>query len=216
MKFETEHLLCRAFQDFVGGREVPWDIYPETNEWDLLCVDESDRRLGIQAKLQDAPLAVAQAVECLKHGKADTGAILMPSVSESIRRLCKATRIGWIVPVGLDDNGGTLFQIELPRMVIDKESARPKLPPMKPEVPAGVPSPRKFTNNTMKELRLCAIFRRKGFVNTKDFQSVGLRTTFLPDWLYRKSWNRFEQVIGSSLPDEFHPTASAAAALEVQ
>jgi hypothetical protein len=83
---------------------------------------------------------------------------------------------------------------------------------MVPEVPAGVPSPRKLTHWTMRELRLLYTLRTngKGYLRTKDFQAVGLDPKrFMPSWLYRSAHNHFELVIEADTPDKHHPAAWA-------
>lgn len=216
MKFETENELCKAFQEWAAVKR--WTCYPETDGWDLLVVDQHDQRLGIQAKLKDGPLTVSQAMECMANGSAHVGAILMPEVGDSVRRLCKVANLLVIVPVGkADEDGFVAFDMRLPKLKATELKPRKALPRFVPEVPAGVPSPRKLTAWTEKELRLEVLFhRRGGWVNTKDFQRVGLRTNQLPGWLCRTRSNHFEQVIASDLPSKHHPKAFKLAEKEMK
>lgn len=201
-----ENALCNSFTEF--AMTLRWVMYPETFGWDMLFVDEQDRRLGVQAKTGDAPLAVAQVIERMKQGNADVGAILIPLAGESVRRLCKALSVGVVTPIRTDGNGFTSFNVSLPTSELVKHSAtRRRLPSVVPQVPAGVPSP-KVLNEAEIQLQVL-MEARGGWLKTKDFQKVGLRTQFLPRWLYRERSNHFVPQLNAVLPSEIHPQAYA-------
>jgi hypothetical protein len=184
----------------------------------MMLIDQSGRRCGVQAKLKDGYEAAAQCHECLKEMTVDIAAVLMPFVSQSMKRMLDAAGLGWFVPVSEDKDGFVSFEMRLPKHRAQLELKA--LPPRKNETPAGVKSPRKFTRWTEKELRLEVIFhRRGGWVNTKDCKSVGIdpRGTFgLPSWLYRERANHFSQVAGSDLPSKHHPTNYKAIVKEME
>lgn len=206
MNFASEHLLCRAFQEWAAA---DYEIYAETHGFDLVLVDAFERRLGVEAKLSDTHEAIAQAVEGLKRGDVDAVAVLMPAVGESARHLCRTCGVGVIVPVSEID-GKYFFRMDMPTDKPKRDTARGRrrLPATKPQVPAGVPSPRKQND---AELMLEVLMHdRGGWLNTKDFQRLGLNTRFLPRWLYRDRANHFVPTDTAVLPSEIHPQAMKA------
>jgi hypothetical protein len=206
MTFASEADLCLKFGEW--ARAHGYETDNECLGWDMMLVDQCDRRLGIQAKLKDDRVAVAQCLEGMKEPTANAAAILMPYASESLRRLCKAAGIGVATPISEDAMGFVSFGLTIPKTpFFDSVATLKPMPPGKNETPAGVKSPRKFTAWTEKELRLEVLFhRRGGWCNTKDFKRVGLDPRrFLPGWLCRTRANHFEQVIASELPSLHHP-----------
>jgi hypothetical protein len=216
MNWKTEAALCEAFGTWARAHDYETDN--EALGWDMLLIDQSGRRCGVQAKLKDAMEAVAQCLEGMQTMTVDVAAVLMPCVSQSMRRMLAAAGLGWFVPVSEDKDGFVSFEMRLPKHRAQGELKA--LPPRKNQTPAGVKSPRKFTRWTEKELRLEVIFhRRGGWVNTKDCKSVGIdpRSRYgLPSWLYRERANHFSQVAGSDLPSKHHPTNYKAVEKEME
>lgn len=196
--FKTEEQLCEAFRDWCAGR---YDVHPEPfSEWDLVLEDFDGRRLGVQAKLSDGLLAVAQCVEGMKKGNVEAAAILMPSVSSSLRRLCTANSFGWFSWVG------TTFLFAEPTEYRPRNSGRKRLPMTPSKLPAGVPSPRSIKDG---EFMLEVIMhQRGGYLTNKDFQRVGWPERFHPNWLFKlKGRPRWEPTLTAVFPSQLDPSA---------
>lgn len=205
MKWESERQLCDAFREWCAGRYM---VHPECHGWDMVLVDNDDRRLGVQAKLGDGATVVSQCVEKLEEGNADCAAILMPFVPGPIRRLCRASRLGLIEPV---IEGGThhWFRVAMPTAKqVDSLTKRGRKPlPLTPSsLPAGVPSPRSIKDG---EYMLEVIMHsRGGYLTNKDFQRVGWPERFHPKWLYKlKGRPRWEPTLTAVLPSQLDPKA---------
>lgn len=221
MTFLSEADLCKQFSEY-AVREG-WMVCNEHEGWDMMLHRESTgEQLGIQAKLLGNVQVVWQAFRGMQRERTpDVGVVLVPKASPELRGVCLA--LGLAVAesnTSRSDLAAGYYHFEV-TMPVGKEETRMRqrcsVPKHPNEAPAGVPSPRKFTKYTERELRLEVLFhRRGGWVNTKDFQRVGLRTTNLPPWLCRTRSNHFEQVIGSDLPSKHHPSAFVRAQAEME
>jgi hypothetical protein len=203
MTFETERDLCDKFREEWFVHEEGTVVYNETAGWDMLVVRANGEQAGVQAKLRANLDVLYQAVHGLSQPKApNIAVVLVPHASKEFIAIAHKLKIC----VCHYDDGFKMFR---PKHYAHS-SARCDLPPMVPEVPAGVPSPRKLTAWTLRELRLLWILRNSGrdFLRTKDFKSVGLDPQrVMPSWLYRADYNRFELVLSADTPDVHHPKA---------
>lgn len=194
MTWALEKDLADDFRAWCEGRYI---VHPECFGFDLVLVFGDDKRIGVQAKLRDPAKCVAQARENMKQWpQVDFAVVLMPVVGESVQRLCRSYSIGWIIPT---TDG---FVVELPEELRETNRRRKALPRYASNRPAGVPSPKALTPTREKELRLCAIIRRrKGFATSKDVKSCGLiRSFWRPNWI-RFTGGVYKPVPGAVMPD---------------
>lgn len=215
MKFESEAALCALFRDWCAGR---YDVHAECHGWDLILVDNDNRRLGVQAKLKDGLVAISQCLEKMREQNVEASAILMPEASDSLRRLCRVNTIGVIVPAGLKGdwqiNGRQEFDFNVPiQPLLTRIGGMKPLPATPSNLPAGVPSPRSIKDyEFMLEV---VLNRRGGYLTSKDFERIGAPLRFPPTWLYkfkgRPRWEPTEIAkLHKQLPSQLDPKAYAA------
>lgn len=195
---KPETALCRRFQDY-AALDDEIEIHPESHGWDLILKHEGGGRLGIQAKANpyEVMLAVTQCVERLSEGNVDAASILVPTMNEAARRLCRKFGLGWIVPFG---DG---FKVVKPE---PKEAtplkARKRLPRHSSNRAAGTPSPRSLSPQVERELVLLGIIRARGFAVSADLKRVGIdRRWWRPRWI-RFTKGAYYLVEGVEAPDE--------------
>ena len=230
MKFNSEAHLCERFEDWVirEGGEIDREPRDGKATWDLLVTRERGggelEQVGVHAKDAFGAEVLLQAIRDMRRPQGpDIGAILVPKITNDFAKVVvEGIGLAVITPSRewWDEERGELrydFDVVEPGPLARHPSPpqRMERPRFANETPAGVPSPRVMTKQKERELRLCMILRRKGYVNSKDFRSVGMNPKFVPgSWLYRSGYNKFTQVEGSTLPDEYHPKATAALARE--
>ncbi|MBN9459038.1 MAG: hypothetical protein J0I54_20590 [Bosea sp.] len=196
-KFASEAAMCAQFIAIATGavarpgweRQGPkptgWIAYPETAGWDILLVRERDGfQIGIQAKLRLNDDVILQALEsrhmaCLPGP--DCRAVLVPEGTGSALHHLFCQRAG-IQVVTLDEDGRV--RPEVPRQDIDEWDrwtsdwpqmlpvSREALPPVVPDVAAGVKSPLQLTAWKVKALKLAVVLEKRGWLCRQDFKHL--------------------------------------------
>jgi hypothetical protein len=179
--------LCQLFID--KAREDGWIVYPEIDYWDILVVDPSNNeQIGIQAKGSLTWKVLSQAIKDRGFGP-HRRAILVPVAENDFQELADSLKLGVYDLRNILD-GDELYEETL-KYHIRKPIMEPKykwdtikpcwLPEIIPDIPAGVPSPRRMTQWRQKALKLCKILRIRGYVTSKDFKNLKLSYN---TWIY--------------------------------
>lgn len=223
-KFASEAALCDAFMAWArrggGGRE-PWTVYPETGGFDLLLVDPHGRQLGIEAKLTMNPKVCVQALPSQwrsDHGP-DWRGVLVPKINPDLVELMRLYGVVVFVPCARFSEGRPDFTPALyeadgkwQNWFDWNPAKRCELPPMVPDVPAGVPSPIKLTMWKVGALKVLAHLELYGTVTARQVREYGVdprRFCAADGWLRAEgngNWSR------GSVPafDQQHPAEYAA------
>lgn len=182
--FPTESALCACFSGWVkaggGTRYAPWTVYPETGGFDLLLVDPEGRQLGIEAKLRMNAKVLVQALP--SRWQVDQGpdwrGILVPAINGELNEL--ATLHGLIVfTPHATWRGGFDFNPMLLPSIYDawfdfNPLKRCELPPMVPDLPAGVPSPVQMTPWKVGALKVLAHLEIHGSITAREVRACGV------------------------------------------
>lgn len=226
--FASERKLCEAF---LAGAATPdgWTAYPETDGWDLLLVKDGVQ-VGIQAKLRPSLEVLAQACRPLLGWRDVRGphhiALLVPWADSDFRDVAQAIGLVVIHPHGrrwrrrLDDEGEILLEWGPVSSLIQGRAplhfeAPAWVPPVVPDVPAGVPSPVQLTEWKIRALRMLARLEVRGYITVHDLRDFGMTgSLWYGRWLVRleveESPPRWVRKPGVVLPDQQHPSVFAA------
>lgn len=238
--FLTEAEMCDSFAD--AARAAGWIVYPETDGWDMLLVGTPDDHLrsgflrlgnalpptvmiGVQAKLRPNVAVIAQAIgrNPDDHGP-HVRAVLVPRAPSEFRdvaRRCRLhvfesrechypPRLKWD---GLDHIYPSAW----------REPARlPQLPPVVPNVRAGVPCPVTLGPWKVSAFALCRTLRARGYVTSADAKDASkvlggchldIRSWVQRGWLVETGKDgrltRYAAGMGQRLPDEMYPALAA-------
>lgn len=233
--FPTEAALCQMFADWVraggGTRDKPWTVYPETGEFDLLLVTPDGHQLGIEAKLRMNAKVLAQAIPSRwsRLDGPDWRGILVPAINDELGELAAVLGLVVFTPrwsvrgstYATPREGSTPSGFQPPLHIGEWMSEpwhdfnperRCELPPMVPNVPAGVPCPVKLTPWKAKALRVLAHLAVHGHITAREVRAHGLdprRFCATDGWLQSigdGKWTR------GKVPafDEQHPAEFAA------
>jgi hypothetical protein len=216
--WDSEAAMCDSF--CVKAREERWVPYPETAGWDLLLVHESGQQLGLQAKLRLNAEVILQAIpnRWAEDEGPDFRGLLVPadtalgSLAKThglivIRWESRYDRRNYWPHDMLDPDG------YLEKWFDWNPLRRCALPPVVPNLRAGIPSPIQLTPWKLKALELLARMSRNGFVTRKDFTSLQLS---MSHWIGSRNWLQRGEIAGQWLRgegcpklEEQHPDAYA-------
>lgn len=233
--YPSEAALCEAFAAWVrsggGTRYEPWTVYPETGGFDLLLVDPQGRQLGIEAKLRMNAKVLVQAIPSRWSSLdgPDWRGILVPKINDELRELAHV--LGLVVFTPLWECWGTghdrrvsgsrpsgrfqpmLYQAE---QVHDcwhdfNPETRCELPPMVPDLPAGVPAPVRLTPWKVGALKVLAHLEVHGAITSREVRAFGIdprRFCATDGWLRSEGGGRWSR---GTVPDfdKQHPTEFA-------
>lgn len=180
--------MCAAFIDAVDKRT--WTPYPETADWDILLVRNTDGfQIGIQAKQRLNAKVISQALEDKWGWKVgpDCRAVLVPNRDSDLERI--AAYVGLTV---IEVRGPapkyvtrTPFYPDLPHEhdphnlwnQFWHEMApiqRHPLPEYVPDVVAGAPAPVRLTAWKIAAIKVAVLLERRGFITRADFKALGI------------------------------------------
>ena len=198
--FPTEEALCTLFTQ--NMESLGWTVYPETGGFDLLLVWEpTGHQLGVEAKLSLNAKVVDQIIpddfhtgEVRAPQGPDFRAVIVPCLTDASKGLAKALKVLGIsvFDVGYSGNGlsflpsveryigqGQWSERDLP-IYWDtywhdfNPEQRCTLPPMKPNLRAGIPSPIKLSPWKVGALKVLADLQIDGFVTARSVRLHGI------------------------------------------
>jgi hypothetical protein len=103
--YKLESELCDDFRAWLLANHPEWTIYPETGEWDMLCVHQTTGdQVGIQAKLKANCCVLRQAVDGMtgidyggdrkmKLAGPHYRCVLVPSFDDDFMKVCRILRV---------------------------------------------------------------------------------------------------------------------------
>ena len=181
-EFETEAQLCAAFAAW--AKTQGFTVYPETEEWDLLCVTSDGLQLGVEAKLSLNAKVVTQALRgaaCAwgEHRGPDYRAILVPSIGDShfANALTAFVGLAVLFPEHVYRYAGEqrahFARVGAHEFELHDWNPRKRceLPAYIPDVPAGVPAPRTLSPWKIGALRVMALLELQGYVTRDDIRN---------------------------------------------
>lgn len=184
--FATEAELCTAFTEWVrrggGTRYTPWTVYPETGDFDLLLVDPEGRQMGVEAKLKLNAKVCTQALpgRWYQGEGPDWRAVLVPAANNDLEELLRMLGVIVFTPNSPRHDGRIDFN---PMLVADSMYSnwfdwnpltRCELPPMVPNLPAGVPAPVRLTTWKVGALKVLAHLEVHGAITAREVRSYGV------------------------------------------
>lgn len=184
-RFPTEAALCEAFVTWVrnggGTRYPPWKVYPETGDFDLLLVDPDGRQMGVEAKLSMNAKVLVQALPSRwNQGEGpDWRAILVPRINEELSEIARLHGIIVFTPYPTQMRERVDFDPMLTETMYStwfdwNPERRCELPPMIPNVPAGVPAPVKLTMWKVGALKVLAHIEVHGSITAREVRGYGV------------------------------------------
>jgi hypothetical protein len=220
--FSSEAQLCEAFSEEMVKQG--WVPYPETDGWDILLVGHG-LQAGVEAKLKPSIGVLAQLSTRLDgRGAGPSYAVLLVPYSTGDFEVL-ATALGAVVyqprlsrfPPWRGEKTAELGWPDLlnalqyaPALTFDRPAW---VPPVAPDVVAGLPAPVRLTPWKIAALRLVARLELRGWVTVEDFREVGLNTSrWYHHWVEPSGTDRPQRWVrraGVSLADEQHPRAFA-------
>lgn len=192
--------LCAAFTTYVGAAGLV--AYPEVSGWDLVLVRSGAAptdlftgrlapgdQVGVHAKVVGGVAVLAQIVEAMAEAKAPRfGVALVERSDPDFLRVSKCCGI----PVFYRSRRAYRSKkwVEGDSFYFSNAEPRPRggdqlwLPPVVPDLPAGVRSPQQLTEWRVGALKLCAVLRARGYLLPSDFQKVGVdRRRWVRQWV---------------------------------
>ncbi|MFA4945115.1 MAG: hypothetical protein WC789_10505 [Lentisphaeria bacterium] len=230
-RFSSEAELCDAFSD--AARTAGWTVYPETAGWDLLLVGTAARVLachhgggvlraqgdfpapcmvGIQAEQRPNLAVLAQAAELRGSGYGPhVRAVLVPGYPKSdFRDVARALRLHVFYPT--QRFRGPEWELDFIAPDLYRTPDRlPELPPIVPDVRAGVPCPVTLGRWKVAAFAICRTLRAQGHVTRADFRAAGINASAWVDrWIVDSGTRdgrltRYVAKPGALLPDEMYP-----------
>jgi len=190
--FASERALCEAF---LAGAAVPdgWTAYPETDGWDILLIRDQVQ-VGVQAKLRPSLEVLAQAARPLRRWRDARGphyiAVLVPWTEGNFSDLAEILGLVVLRPWLRQHRGRDGEQVLTWHPVSQAIAGLPPLhfeapawvPPVVPDVPAGVPSPVQLTEWKIRALRFMARLEVRGYVTVHDLRDFGMTSSL---WYHR-------------------------------
>ncbi len=200
--FPTEEALCNLFTQEM--EQLGWTVYPETGGFDLLLVWEATgHQLGVEAKLALNAKVVDQIIPDDFHtGEPrppqgpDFRAVIVPSLTDSSKGLAKALKVLGIQVFDVNNSGSGLSFMPAVRRYIGEDQwsttkrdlpvywdtywhdfnpqTRCTVPPMKPNLRAGIPSPLKLSPWKVGALKVLADLQLDGFVTARSVRLHGI------------------------------------------
>lgn len=192
--------VCEKFKALM--EDSGWVVYPETSDWDLVCVGPRGVQVGVEAKGRANIMVLYQALHgdrfpgCKKIGP-DYHAVLVPKAVPEFKKLA---HILGVIVFDYEDitkfGANSIDRFRLRLGWLSEELDNPMLwnhskplwtPPVVVEVPAGVQSPVKVTQWKVSAVRLCMLLRERGYITTRDFRDFGIRLTVYWRWRLKNS-----------------------------
>ena len=196
-KLETD--LCAEFIEFVSNNG--WDVYPETNDWDIFLVSKKDTKnikygdqVGIEAKLKPNLKVLDQAYIRSKY-YSESGpnfiCTLTPLIIPEFARIAAALGL---IPVPMfqkitEENSDPTYKPVFSKFdsLLTKRNRRIYnkqlwVPEVKIDVEAGAAGPRKVTQYKIKMVKHCIfMMNNNGMCHSEDFSNnnVGSYRTWL-------------------------------------
>lgn len=183
---------------FMASIPEGWVCYPETGNFDMVLVRESDgAQVGIEAKLKLSAKVIAQSAESwsvwrILHPAPDFRAVLVPSyVSHDMRKVCSLIGVQVVRIYHKEDlhcqrwgqkESSARFYPDLPsldynhREMCGEEwfdfcpSARLPLPDYIPDTGAGSACPVRLSGWKVKAIKIVVILEKRGYVTRADFK----------------------------------------------
>ena len=214
-RYPTESALCAEFAAWAlagGGGHESWTVYPETGGFDLLLVDGEGRQLGVEAKLRLNAKVILQALpdRWSSLDGPDWRGILVPRRSD----LADLAELHGLVvftpyPSGRGFDPQLVQSNSLYQGWHDFNPAkRCDLPPIIPNVPAGVPAPVKLTMWKVGALKVLAHLHLHGHITAKEVKSYGVdprRFCASDGWLKSEGKGKWSRGVVPAF-DEQHPS----------
>lgn len=207
----TEANLCADFS--AAATAQGWTVYPETAGFDLLLTKDG-LQLGIEAKLRPSLELLNQVAAHLDpHGSRTKGphyvAALVPAYRGQWHSIAIALGIAVISPIDGLRRAGQWPSLDaliecLPPLHFTESVW---LPPVVPDVPAGVAAPVKLTKWKWDALRLLARISIRGYITVADFRHIGLHASrwYAGRWVEPVGDGRWIKGKGQVLADDQHP-----------
>lgn len=197
--YKLESELCADFAAW--AKHYGWAVYPETEGWDLLLVDQQGRQLGIEAKLTLNPKVIQQAI-------GDGGGFYGADIGPDHRGIL-VPEVGPLAPIASflgvevfygqrsghrrwDHEKGCLgdevkyssphfnrfqwgaYNRQLTAGMFDwNPEKRHPLPEYVNEQPGGVPGPIQLSEWKIGALKVMALLEVRGWVDRKDVRRLG-------------------------------------------
>jgi hypothetical protein len=203
VKSGSEAELCAELT--AEARQLGFVVYPETEGWDLVLVatralvDRADLRwveacgiqiddqIGVQAKLTGNICVLSQCLTTSVYRPHFVAALVDRADSDFVT---VTTALG-IVPLYRIFKRGKRWQLWKDpldfggfKRVRRAAASGLQLPPIVPDLPAGVPSPRSLTTWRLGALRLCHLLRTRGWITAADFAAVKVdRRRWVRQWV---------------------------------
>lgn len=220
--YKSEEELCDVLKLY--AREVGYEVYSETNGYDLLLVKD-DIQIGIQAKMMANIEVLYQAITSVA---VSVKAILVPRSSREFNVI--ARKLNVLVIEGTKQeydlnayDGRNPYEVRsywAKKITTDLKTIWPGyiikakkvwLPEVNIDIPAGVKSPKVITEWKIKAVKLCILLDEKGYLTSADFKAakvhMGLWTEKWLNRLEEKDGKLYKYVrrVGVELPDQKNP-----------
>lgn len=230
-RFKTEAELCQAFAEWVrtgGGDREPWTVYPETGGFDLLLVDKHGRQLGIEAKLRLNAKVCVQALPSQWSGLEgpDWRGVLVPKANRDFAQILRLFGLVVFTPyLACEVRNRLEFSPALYHADMQgfgwydwNPPKRCELPPLVPDLPAGVPSPVRLTTWKVGALKVLAHLEVHGTITAREVREYGVdprRFCATDGWLVSRGGGKWAR---GNVPafDQQRPDAYAHALAEVR
>jgi hypothetical protein len=199
-----EASVCDRFEE--TAKQEGWTVYPEVDQWDLVCVWEKKHtpsssnpypqpgdQLAVEAKSRCRVKALEQCIRRLglqlrQPGRAsykdqgpDFTAIAAPTIGESFGFVARCMGLHtYEVDSSFGNTGRSIKVSQSKRFDFDDSLW---VPPVVPDIQAGTSSPSRLTQWKVQALKLCAIFRARGWASTADFKRLDISKT-----IWRRKW----------------------------
>lgn len=186
----NEAEVCTKFKTLM--EKIGWIVYPETSNWDLLCVGHEGIQIGIEAKGRANVQVLHQALhgDCFpgyRHQGPDFHAVLVPECAPEFRTIANQLKL-LCFDLKYAENNTEHFFMRLSDLSYDNSRCWNHIkpcwtPPFKVEVPAGVPSPERVTPWKINAVKVCLRLEEQGYVTTRDFREFGV--SFSQYWRHK-------------------------------
>ena len=200
----NETQLCEKF--ISAADEDGWTVYPEVKKWDMVLVWENDPlpaydlqtgdQVAVEAKTRANIKSLYQAhSRCRGRKSPNFRAVLAPKASKEFKYVAGRLKTG-VFTLDHCEGGESKYyrrrKVRPPSWRFDPD-AQLWLPPVVPDIQAGVSSPQPLTKWRVKALKLCKILDQRGWVTSKDFKALDLSMKI---WKGRKNWLRHDGKVG--------------------
>ena len=173
-EYRLEADMCKDLTAWFESNN--FEVYPEADGWDLLVV-KGKIKFGIQAKLVPNMKVLTQAI---KSGPQYHIVAVGRSNTNTRDFILLARALGFIVIDMSEDQDLWLrhnrvilnSRFELDWFYYRQEPGEVYVPPIKVNLPAGVPSPKNVSQWKIAVCQLERLIKRKGYVNVHDVEDI--------------------------------------------